>query len=257
MKTRDEAEPKRIGEHLGRWAGRNTCMTCGTPMAWPPATPERDRVPICTVCDSRAKTDRITEDRTKAQRCQQRHQDGWRTLAGGMCDSDSASLPLEAARRACEAWKPTLRHGVTILGTAPSGSTGRTRTIWCLLRKAWDAELSIEARPAAEFRAESNSLARHGDQAAGIRALIQKRIVAIDDFGLHSFTPASCEFFTTLIDRRTRAGRPTILGSPMGPQGLAKAFDSREFAGAFIRRITTQHAWVIDATTDRLTTPTR
>ena len=31
-------------------------------------------------------------------------------------------------------WSPSLRFGVTILGSRPNGPTGRTRALWALLR---------------------------------------------------------------------------------------------------------------------------
>lgn len=238
----------------------DTCFKCKQPMEYPPGMPDEEKVPLCSDCDAaahKAKADREAEQR---QRRVERFERGWAEIAGDSADVDPARLPMDSSRSVLTRWSPALRFGVTILGTRPGGSTGRTKTLWGLIRKAYENQKTVICRPAAEFRQLANTLARHGEGAKGIEELVRVGVLGIDDFGLQTFTPASCELFGLILEKRTQHGRPTIVTSPVGASQLGESFaacGAAPAAGPFLRRIGIKHAWTINATDDTLTQPER
>jgi hypothetical protein len=252
-------EPQQAGDLVGPLAGSrfmntSTCGYCGHDFGRIVSTA------ICDDCDRKALEARAESDQAGEMKKRQKLESKWHDQAGDYHDTEAGRLPMEASRTVLQRWGPALRFGVTLLGSRAEGATGRSRTIWGLMRKAYDNQQSFICRPAADFRQAANTLARHGEGAKGIEELVKVKVLGIDDFGLQTFTATSCELFALVLEKRTKAGRPTVIGCPLTAKMLATAF---ELCGAgatgsnFLRRISRQHAWLIDATTDTLSQPER
>jgi len=126
-------------------------------------------------------------------------------------------------------------RGLLVLG---DNGLCKTRFMWRLLEREWNAGRTIAAHLHGQWRQTISTLAAsdQGRALTFISDLAKVEILFIDDLGKGRATPASEEGFFTLIDARMRFCRPTLFTSNLTIESLDQHF-SEEFAGSIQRRI--------------------
>jgi DNA replication protein DnaC len=159
---------------------------------------------------------------------------------------------MDCQRDLLERWRPGLKFGVTITGDG----MGKSWLLWLLLKKAYAAGREYDARIATEMRGEIMALARNGDTTPSLRKLTGVPILAIDDFGLATPTPAADELWAKILEVRAAAGRPTLIVSPYDGGTLLDRFSDRTAANKILKLLGTSHGWVLDTRKQQLHAPT-
>tara|TARA_R110000782_G_scaffold12895_2_gene38124 strand:+ start:3059 stop:3829 length:771 start_codon:yes stop_codon:yes gene_type:complete len=233
-------------------ADSDTCCKCGADLG------KIESIPICDTCDGQivAKNKAIEAEETAGKQGQR--DQIWRGIAERYADTEAAMLPYDAQRQLIARWQPTRRFGVSIMRSSPTGASGRTRTLWALCRKAFDEGLRSVYLTASEIRKNSAAFAKNGENDREMRRLIRIPVLAIDDFGLQSFTSTSCELFGLLLEKRTKAGRPTLIGCPTSAKDLSAMFtacNAGPTGASILRRIGSENSWILDLDNQSLKTP--
>ncbi|CAK0756149.1 hypothetical protein CCP3SC1AL1_2230002 [Gammaproteobacteria bacterium] len=139
-------------------------------------------------------------------------------------------------------WKPQadvcglLLHGTT--------GVGKTRGIWEIVRKMWEAEAKRDKQLEFNFltmRKMEGMIEKSFDDRTHskmIDGLIESKLVIFDDFGKERLTSRMASDLFSVIDERTTARRPTIISTNFNGTALLERFENRdkETGVALIRR---------------------
>jgi hypothetical protein len=125
-------------------------------------------------------------------------------------------------------------------GLLVSGDNGhcKTRFLWQLLRREWDAGRGIIEQAHAGFRMTVTALAASDQRRLldWLAELAKVEILFIDDLGKGRATPASEEGIFNLLDARMRACLPILFTTDMALDRIEAGF-SDDYARGVMRRI--------------------
>lgn len=150
-------------------------------------------------------------------------------------DIDRIPAPRKSVERVLS-WRYNSK-GLLLIGDTGSG---KTRTVWLLLRRLMVDELrdvmAIKSTALAQRLGEAagNSMSDHS---ALLRRLCQAQILFIDDLGKQRFTDRHDSDIFTVIDERTENGRPTIITTRYDGEALAGRFFDAMTGRDVVRRI--------------------
>ena len=210
-----------------------------------------ESIAVCDPCDQINRRKKAEADQEDSQRKLASRMMHWGEKAGKFRHAEPVKLPLDCQRDLLERWQPGRKFGATITGEG----CGKSWLLWLLLKKAWGQGHDVLCKTATEMRGEIMALARNGDTTPAIRALVKVPILAIDDFGLASPTPASDELWAKLLELRSKAERPTLIVSPYEGGALKTRF-ADPVAGKKITKILgTNHSWFLDTTKEKIYSP--
>lgn len=125
-------------------------------------------------------------------------------------------------------------------GLLVNGGNGlcKTRFVWRLLEREWNAGRTIAAHTHGHLRQTISTLMA-SDQVRAlsfVESVSKVEILFIDDLGKGRPTPASEEAFFDVLDFRMRNCRPTLFTTNLSVEALDQHF-SEAFAGSLQRRI--------------------
>lgn len=208
-------------------------------------------ISVCDRCDQINRRKKFEDDEDDDKRKLASRMMHWGEKAGKFRHADPKKLPFDCQRELLERWQPNRKFGGTITGEG----AGKSWLLWLMLKKSWSQGFGVLCKTATEMRGEIMALARNGDTTPAIRALVRVPILAIDDFGLASPTPASDELWAKLLELRSKAERPTLIVSPYEGAALKTRF-ADPVAGKKITKILgTNHNWFLDTTKQKLYEP--
>ena len=139
-------------------------------------------------------------------------------------------------------WKPESDiNGLLFHGTT---GVGKTRGIWEIVRRAWEAEAKKDKQLDFHFltmRKLEGLIEKSFDErnhAKMIDGLIECKFLVLDDFGKERLTSRMASDLFSIIDERTTARRATVISTNFNGTALLERFENRdkETGVAMIRR---------------------
>ena len=203
------------------------CLRCGVPveivLEYRLAGAERGA--ICSDCiasDGRSQIDRgLAEQRTA----------GWRdTCPRQFADTEIKRLPCPAQSAAAMRWKPDSGAGLNLWGMP---ATGKSRTLFLLLKRAYVAGASVRFFLSGQFEGELEK--RAWKRAAWLDRVCLCDVLAFDD--LDKCAPLSGDHekvLFSILDRRMANAKPVLLTHNSTAAQLEYNFRHGE---AMVRRI--------------------
>ena len=210
-----------------------------------------EEVAVCHACDAKIVQKADDEDRAARQRAMTSRMVRWASMAGKFSTAAPLKLPLDCQRDLLDKWNPSLKHGVTLTGDG----TGKSWLIWLLLKKAWAEGREFHAGIATEMKGAIMALARNGDTTPAIKKLVAYPILAIDDFGLASPSPAADELWAKLLEMRAKAQRPTLIATPYDGGSVSQRFSDPTAGKKITKLLGTSNGWVLDTKREELYAP--
>ena len=241
MQTDNDKAAAALGAALDGTLDPTRCIYCGDPADM-----------VCDDCEARAQ-------RNNAEIAERLATEAEATRLAQFADkvpedylgTDPARLPRWSGE-IVNAWNPTDRYGVTLVGPA---NAGKTRTAVLLLQKAFLRKLPVRFEHAGNLRRFINRMAREGDDHKAIAELAEAPILVIDDIGNQAWTETSEEFYLALLEARTNKRRPTICTTQYPADELIGKASNRRMGTAIARRIGPDYAWIVNSDLGDITPP--
>lgn len=125
--------------------------------------------------------------------------------------------------------KGLLIHGAT--------GTGKTRTVWLLIRQLLKAGKLVTAYDCTEFgqKVREKFMDGHGAEIEWMKWLVDVDVFMLDDLGKEKLTDRVAEQLHALLEKRSAAMRPTIFTTEFMGVALEQRFAER--GAAFVRRL--------------------
>lgn len=176
--------------------------------------------------------DRESEERER-QAISERNIVRWNKICAELYrDTDHARLPQKPLQRAL-AWRFGPR-GLVLYG---SSGAGKTRILYCVLRRLFDEGWRMQIYTGAEFKRAYAQAAGKGDGEKWVDKIGSLDILAIDDLGQTKMTDASEEAFLDVLELRARTQKPTLFTTQYTGDILVKQFTREERGHAVGRRL--------------------
>lgn len=151
---------------------------------------------------------------------------------GGPTDEDRlrAECPLYAT---VLAW----RYGSR--GLLLRGETGqrKTRLLWRLLRRQFDAGRTLQVFTAGEFGRSYGDAAGRYESSAWFETMSAVDVLVIDDLGKGAWSEAVRAVFFDLVDRRMRHGKPLLVTTNDDGEGIAAKMRDPSMGDPLVRRL--------------------
>jgi Cdc6-like AAA superfamily ATPase len=126
-------------------------------------------------------------------------------------------------------------RGLVICGDT---GTGKTRTMWQLLRRLIDEERrEVAIFNAVKFRTEVQVYAREGRSREWAKRMSRVEVLYWDDLGQVHWTGAASEMFLHLIEERTAAQKPILATTQYSGEEIDQQFERKEMGQAVRRRL--------------------
>jgi hypothetical protein len=117
-----------------------------------------------------------------------------------------------------------IEHDLSIQGLIVRGKSGhgKTRAVWRLLRRSFDANKRIRAMASGEFDRQARDAGGKFTLTEFVDRLIEADVLFLDDLGKAPWTPATVGIWFDVLDGRYREGRPIVVTTNLDGAALCK-----------------------------------
>ena len=120
--------------------------------------------------------------------------------------------------------RQVIDHDLTAQGIIVRGKSGhgKTRAVWRLLRRSFDAGKRIRAMASGEFDRQARDAGGTFTLTEWVDRLVAADVLFIDDLGKAPWTPATVGLWFDVLDGRYREGRPIVVTTNLDGSALVK-----------------------------------
>ena len=128
-------------------------------------------------------------------------------------------------------------NGLGLVARGDSG-TGKTRSIWRLLRRFHEAGKGVKALSSGEFDRQARDAGGKFTLTEWVERLVEADVLFLDDLGKAPWTPTTVGLFFDVLDERYRAGRSMFITTNLsGDKLVAQLRIGKDIGEPLLRRI--------------------
>jgi DNA replication protein DnaC len=197
------------------------CQDCGTPVTYSPVVWGGKELFTIRLCEPCGVEQRAIREQAEKQRAAKQADELWATICPPRyADTEPSRLPQRQLAEVL-AWRyqPT---GLLLYGET---NTGKTRSIWLLLRSLFDLGYRMTCLTSGSFSRQSSDFGGSGKSEEWADGLIRVPILFIDDIGKGRLTERNEADLFDIIEQRLAHKRPLLLTTNMVGDSIKDRMD--------------------------------